>query len=199
MTKTGSVISLLFATLLLSAAGSSAERVDTAVVARIIDEGTNRSRVMETLGWLTDSFGPRLSWSPGFQKAGVWTMETLREWGLENIHTEQWTPLGRGWTLERYTAHVTAPTPFPLISYPKAWSPGTPGTVGGELIYLDAGTDSALESYGGKLAGKFVLLSEPVDVNPPVSPLATREDDSIVHACANAGPCRKLASTRLAW
>ncbi|MGB6033487.1 MAG: M20/M25/M40 family metallo-hydrolase, partial [Bacteroidota bacterium] len=196
MTKKGSGTSLLFAMVFLSVAGSSAEQVDTAAVARIIDEGTNRSRVMESLGWLTDIFGPRLSWSPGFQKAGEWTMETLREWGLENVHREQWTPLGRGWTLERYTAHVTTPTPFPLISYPKAWSPGTPGTVSGELIYLDARTDSALESYEGRLAGKFVLLSEPVNVKPPFEPLATREVDSSLLAYANADPDLEPRSRR---
>jgi hypothetical protein len=196
--KIGSCSSFVLALVLLSSAGSSAEDVDSAAVARIIDEGSNRSRVMETLSWLTDVYGPRLSWSPAFQKAADWTMETLREWGLQNVQREKWAPLGRGWTLERYRAHVTAPTPFPLLSYPKAWSPSTQGTTSGEIIYLDAKTDSALESYKGKLGGKFVLLSEPVKVKPPFTPLATREVDSTLLAYANADPDLKPRSGRSA-
>jgi hypothetical protein len=197
--KTGNWSFLLLSLVLLGAGTSRAEDVDSAAVAQIIDEGTERSRVMETLGWLTDVYGPRLSWSPEYRKAAHWTMEALRGWGLQNVQKEKWSPLGRGWTLERYSAHVTTPTPFPLISFPKAWSPGTKGTVSGELIYLDAKTDSSLETYKGKLAGKFVLLSDPVKVRPPFQPLATREQDSTLLAYANAGPRPERRSGRSAW
>ena len=192
----GSGTSLLLVMLVLSSHARSGEEVDTAAVARIINEGTNRSRVMETLERLTDCCGPRLSWSPEFERAAEWTMETMREWGLENVHTEQWAPLGRGWSLKRYTAEVTAPTPFPLLSYPKAWSAGTRGRLDGEVVYLDAQSDSTLKSYSGRLRGKFVLLSEPAEVKPPFEPLATRESDSTLLAYANADPGREQRSGR---
>ncbi len=41
----------------LSAQGT--ERIDTDAIAKIRDEGLNRSQVMETLFWLTDAYGPR--------------------------------------------------------------------------------------------------------------------------------------------
>lgn len=54
---------LLALTFLTPAAARSqlTDRADTAVVARIRDEGFNRSQVMETASWLTDVYGPRLT------------------------------------------------------------------------------------------------------------------------------------------
>jgi hypothetical protein len=175
------------------------EEVDTAAVARIIDEGTNRSQVMETLSWLTDVHGPRLSWSGTFQNAATWTIQTLEGWGLQNIHTERWTPLGKGWSIQRYAAHVTAPKYFPLISYPKAWSPGTNGKRTAEVIHLDAQSDSALSTYEGTLRGKYVLLSEPAELKPPFQPSATRESDSSLLLLANADPVRPERRGRSEW
>ena len=37
---------------------------------KIKDEGFQRSKVMEIMSWLTDVYGPRLTNSPGFRKAG---------------------------------------------------------------------------------------------------------------------------------
>ena len=42
------------------------ERIDAATVARIRDEGLNRSQVMEHMIWMSDILGPRLTGSPGF-------------------------------------------------------------------------------------------------------------------------------------
>ena len=50
------------------------EQVDTAAIQKIRDEGLNRSQVMETMFWLTDRHGPRLTGSPGFEEAGDWAM-----------------------------------------------------------------------------------------------------------------------------
>jgi carboxypeptidase Q len=162
------------------------EPVDTAAVSRIIDEGMQRSHVMETLSWLTDICGPRLTGSPGYKKAVAWTREKMESWGLKNAHLEGWGPFGRGWSVTRYSAHMTSPLTTPLLSYPKAWSPGTSGTVKGKAVYLDAKTDSALNLFRGTLKGKFVLIGEPVPVKPHFEPLATRQEDSTLLQLANA-------------
>lgn len=166
----------------------AAENVDTAIVAKIIAEGTERSQVMDILGWLTDVHGPRLTGSPGYKKAAGWAKERLTKMGLENSHLESWGPFGRGWELSRYSAHVVAPKTFPLISYPKAWSPGTRGTARGDAILVEADTDSALQTYRGKLKGKFLLLSEPRTITGHFSAEATRHTEKSLLELANAPP-----------
>jgi hypothetical protein len=77
---------------------------------------------------------------------------------MKNVHLEEWGPFGRGWQLDHFELHCTAPSYFPLIAYPKAWSPSTAGEISGEVIYLDAANSTELNQYKGKLEGKFVLL-----------------------------------------
>src|SRR5438128_6328417 len=93
-------------------------------VTRIKDEGMNHSQVMQTLSYLSDVIGPRLTASPNAKRANEWTRSTLEKWGLQNAHLEAWGPFGRGWTLKRFSAQVVEPQDIPLIAYPKAWSPG---------------------------------------------------------------------------
>src|ERR1700755_3138222 len=95
------------------------------VIDRMKDEGMNRSQVMRILGYLSDVIGPRLTASPGMKRGNEWTRDQLTKFGLENAHLEAWGPFGRGWSLKRFYAMVDGPTAFPLIAYPKAWSPGT--------------------------------------------------------------------------
>ena len=76
-------------------------------IARIKDEGLNRSQVMQTLSYLSDVIGPRLTASPGMKRANDWTRDQLTKWGLQNAHLESWGPFGRGWTLKKFSAQVT--------------------------------------------------------------------------------------------
>ena len=92
-------------------------------IERIKDEGMNRSQVMQTLSYLSDVIGPRLTASPGMKRSNEWTRDQLTKWGLQNAHLEAWGPFGRGWTLKRFSAQVAEPLTIPLIAYPKAWSP----------------------------------------------------------------------------
>ena len=165
---------------------SRQEKFDSASVAQIKDEGMNRSKVMEILSYLTDVYGPRLTGSPEYLKAANWAREKFNSWGLSNSHLEAWGPFGRGWSLKRYSAHVIEPQIFPLISFPRAWSPGTGGVKTSEVIYFDAKTDSAVETFRGKLRGKFVLINEPRDIKAHFEPEATRDADSSLLQLANA-------------
>src|SRR6478752_7394976 len=97
------------------------ERVDTEVVNKLKEEGQKRSKVMETISYLTDVHGPRLTASPRTRKAGEWTKSTLSQWGLKNVHLEPWGPFGRGWSLEGFTANMIETTYAPPIAYPNAW------------------------------------------------------------------------------
>lgn len=160
------------------------DAIDSAATARIIDEGMNRSKVMDIISTMTDIHGPRLTWSPEYRQAAAWAVKQLGEWGLSNPHIETGEPLGRGWTLQRYSANVLGRRNWPLISFPMAWSPGVRTTA--EVVYLDASTDSALELWRGKLAGKFVLIDPPREVKAHWEPEARREADSTLLDMANA-------------
>ena len=126
-------------------------------IERIKDEAMNRSQVMQTLSYLSDVIGPRLTASPGMKRSNEWTRDQLTKWGLQNAHLEPWGPFGRGWTLKRFSAQVTEPLAIPLIAYPKAWSPGTGGTVNSEVVYVDAKDETELQKFKGKLKGAIVL------------------------------------------
>ena len=51
-------------------------------MARIKEEGLQRSQVMDTLWYLTDVHGPRLTNSPGMRAAAAWAEDRLRDWGV---------------------------------------------------------------------------------------------------------------------
>jgi hypothetical protein len=155
-------------------------------VARIKDEGLNRSQVMATLSHLTDVIGPRLTGSPGMKWANEWTKTKLAEWGLENAHLEAWGTFGRGWSLTHFSAEVVEPQCIPLIAFPKAWSPGLEGTLTAEVVFLKAKNETELATYKGKLKGTIVLTSPPRAVAARFEPLATRTSDHDLLELANA-------------
>jgi carboxypeptidase Q len=166
------------------------EKLDSAAIAQIRDEGMNRSQVMEYLSYLTDVYGPRLSGSPAYMEAAKWAKNQLISIGLENVHLEAWGPWGKGWTLKNYSATIFGRQNFPLISYPKAWSPAL-SEVSADIVLFDAKTDSAIETFRGKLKGKFVMLNDSREIKPPFEPFAERDADSSLLKLANSDGQRR--------
>jgi len=143
----------------------SQEPVDLDGIYRIKDEGLNRSQVMETLSYLTDVYGPRLTGSPQIKAAAEWTKKKLMEWELANVNLESWGPFGRGWSNEKFNARAVSPdTSFPLIAYPKAWTPGTDGAVEADVATAIINNDEDFEKFRGQLRGKFVMITAMRDV-----------------------------------
>lgn len=135
----------------------TSEPVDEAAIARIRDEGLNRSQVMETAFWLTDRYGPRLNGSPEHEEAGDWVVERLRSWGVENVRKERFAS-GRGWSLLNFHATMTEPRVMPIIGMPRAWTPGTGGVISAEVVRIGIDGAADAEQYRGKLRGRIVLL-----------------------------------------
>ena len=140
---------------------------------KIRDEGLNHSQVMQTLSYLTDVIGARLTNSPNMKRANEWTRDTMAKWGMQNAHLESWGPFGRGWELEEFNATVTSPNVFPVIAFPKAWSPSTKKTVTSQVVLFDAKNDADLAKFKGKLKGKIVLVSPVREVKAIDTPLST--------------------------
>jgi carboxypeptidase Q len=156
------------------------------VIERIKDEGLNRSQVMRTLEHLTDVIGPRLTGSPALKRANNWTRDKLAEWGLVNAHLEPWGPFGRGWTLKRFSAEVTAPQAFPLLAYPRAWSPGLDAPLTAEVFLVEAKNEEELQKYKGRLRGKIVLAGTERELKPRFDPTAKRLGDKELLELADA-------------
>jgi carboxypeptidase Q len=155
-------------------------------IERIKDEGINRSQVMQTLSYLSDVIGPRLTASPGMKRANEWTRDQLTKFGLQNAHLEAWGPFGRGWSLKRFSAQVSEPLDIPLIAYPKAWSPAISGTLNAPIIYVDAKDETELQQFKGKLKGAIVLTSAVREVKAHFESLGTRRDEKNLLALADA-------------
>ena len=155
-------------------------------IERIKDEGMNRSQVMQTLSYLSDVIGPRLTASPGMKASNEWTRDQLAKWGLQNAHLEAWGPFGRGWTLKRFSAQVSEPLDIPLIAYPKAWSPATAGPLTADVVYVDAKDEADLQRFKGKLKGAIVLTAKMREVKAHFEPLGTRRDEKDLLNLADA-------------
>lgn len=206
---------LLTAFLLPTAALAQSKPIYTApkdVIDKIKEEGTKNSQVMQTLSYLTDVIGGRLTNSPNMKRANEWTRDQMAKWGMENAKLVAWGPFGRGWELKRFSAQVTAPQSFPVIAYPKAWSPGldkvipqptpdpkaakkskTPPTtvepvtkLTADVVYLDIQNDADFAKYKGQLKGKIVLVSGVREVKADFSGYGTRLTDSELLAMADA-------------
>ena len=168
-------------------------------IQRIKDEGMKRSQVMQTLSYLSDVIGPRLTASPGMKRANEWTRDQLTKFGLQNAHLEAWGPFGRGWTLKRFSAQVTEPTAIPLIAFPKAWSPGLASPLTADVVYFDAKTEAEFDKFKGKLNGKIVLMAPPRDVAARFEPLGTRLNEKELLTLADAPEPRPAGNRRDAF
>lgn len=144
-------------TLLVSVSTSMAqEPVDLEMVARMREEGLNRSQVMQMFDQFVVVFGPRLTASPACNAAAEWARDKFTEWGLSNSHLETW-EFGRGWTLEDFSIEMLKPRYLPIIGYPKAWSPSTQGMLTGEPVMLAGLSTEELSEYQGRLSSSIIM------------------------------------------
>ncbi len=168
------VVSLM----VLPLAAQAPSQSELSAIHQIKDEGFNDSKVMEIMSYLTDVYGPRLTNSPDIKEAALWTTGKMKEWQLANVHLEPWGPFGRGWSNERFSAQVISPRPFPLIAYPKAWTPGTNGPVTAAAVLAPILKEEDIAKYRGQLKGKFVLTAA-IPENPErYEPQARRYTDA---------------------
>jgi carboxypeptidase Q len=167
------------------------ERVDLGIVDKIKSEAFDRSKVMEQLYYLTDANGPRLTGSPEFERAAKWAMDRLKEYGVQNVHSEKWGPFGRSWSLQQSSVELIEPGYAAITAVPLAWSASTNGPVTGELVLapLTLTTrdgpkkmEQTLQTYktkwAGKLRGKIVLLTDPRQPRPQTDTQFRRYTDA---------------------
>ncbi len=156
-------------------AAQDAEPIDEQAVQILRRLGLEEGRVMEHLSWMCDVYGPRLTGSPNLHRAEKWAVDTLKGFGLSNAHLEEWGPFGRGWRLDEFTMRVDGDNPWPVLAWPKAWSPSLDGEVDAEVV--NAATTPADALLAMDLSDKIVLLEPPRATTEWFDGLAERLDD----------------------
>lgn len=166
-------IALTAASLTTPAAAQAPDRV---AINGIIDQGFNHSEVMQNAAWLTDRIGGRMTNSPQMREAEAWAQQRFRDYGLSNVRADPF-EFGRGWSIVRSSARMTAPRPLDLRAIPIAWTPGTNGVVSAPVVVAPMSTAGDFGRWRGKLSGKIVLITTPNNGSEPTEPAFRRLTD----------------------
>ena len=140
------------------------EPVNETVVAQIKAEAFQRSEVMDTLSWISDVYGPRLTGSPTLRQAAEWSRDQLTRWGMVNAALEPSGAISRGWSLERFSIEMTEPQYMRITGYPRAWSPALASPLTGTPTVVEVKSKDDFEKYRDKLRGLIVMNGRP---DPP--------------------------------
>lgn len=164
------MLSLVAAVALLqTSAGIALEdtppRVDLEMVARIRQEGLQRSQVMETTSYIADVLGARLTLSDDMSRAQAWALAHMKKLGLTNVVAEPFMDYGIRWDNEYVSLHLLEPDYQPMVGYPLSHTPGTQGKQVVPVVLAEIMTRADLETLRGKLRGFAVLATPPAVVD----------------------------------
>src|SRR6266849_5421342 len=134
--------------------------------AQILAEIREHSEAAANLEYISDRIGPRLTGSAQLKQANEWTRDMFAKYGAVNAHLEGW-KMERSWTRGKATARIVSPTEHPLTIASAGWSPSTPGTITGAVVYFDAKEKKDFAKFHGKLKGAIVIYQEAASLSPP--------------------------------
>lgn len=187
---------LLLNSLLFSAASfAQTTRPAADVYAAIRKEEMENSKIMRTLHFFTDLYGPRLTGSPNHVAAAKWAAKEMTTWGFENAALEPWDFGHPGWVNERNTGLMLSPVQDTLTYEVLAWTPSTKGVVTADAVNLvipqtaSAANPAVMlnptqeqlsayfESMKSRVGGKIVLVGKPAVIPVTIEPAPRRIDD----------------------
>jgi len=128
---------------------------------RIIDHELAHSRAYETLSYLTDNIGPRLSGSKGADLAVKWTTKTLREWGFDVRNESVMVP---HWVRGAERARLVSHNDQKIVLTALGGSVATPADgITAEVIEV-ASYDELAQLGRAKIAGKIVFYNKAMNM-----------------------------------
>ena len=139
--------------------------VDWDVVAQIREEGLQRSQIANTLSYMADVLGARLTNSNAMDKAQGWAVEEMRRIGLTNTYREPFMEYGVSWDNEYVSIHLLEPDYQPMVGYPIAHTPSTNGKQELQAVIADVRTRQDLETLEGEIRGMAVLSTPPAIID----------------------------------
>lgn len=184
-----------------SALGQGAP-VDRAMVAKIREEGLQRSQVMEYEGYLTDVLGARLTLSQDMKRAQQWAQGAMTKMGLVNVVAEPFMEYGVTWDNEYVSVHLLEPDYTPMVGYPIAHTSGTNGRKVADAVIVELLVKDDLAKYRGTLKGKAVLVTPPAAIDIAAMtrgvPRLTQQDLDVIERTTVAPAATAAAAPRTA-
>src|SRR5262245_54769525 len=199
------LVSLLALGLVATVSARQAEKIDTAINAKIRKEAMEHSKIMWIEHMFTDMYGTRLTGSPNHEAAAKWAIETMTSWGMKNGHLEGWDYGRDGWQNDKAAGHIVAPATMKdnLVFEVLSWTPSTNGTVVAPAVPMEIPqnpTEAELKDYFTKMAPKvasaIVLVGSWTPPPFPESEPAKRRDDQQGKAQYNPDPNAPPAAGR---
>ena len=167
------------------------------MVAKIREEGFQRSQVMDMAGYMVDVLGARLTLSDHMKRAQAWVKDKMDKIGLANTVIEPFMDYGVSWDNEYVSLHMLEPDYQPMVGFPLAHTPGTNGKVAVFAVIADVQVKKDLEKYKGKLKGAAVLATPPavIDLNAlaQATPRRTAEELRQLEELITPAPPRAAA------
>jgi hypothetical protein len=139
----------------------TSEPVDYEMVAAIREEGFQRSQIIETLSYMTDVLGARLTNSSDMKRAQSWLVEELESMGLANTQSVPFMEYGVSWDNVEFSLDMLKPDYQPMVGFPLAHTPGTSGIIEVPVVIADVKNKSDLADFQGELKGVAVLSTPP--------------------------------------
>lgn len=168
------------------------------VYAAIRKEANDNSKILRTVHYLTDVYGPRLTGSPNHVNAAKWIARELQSWGFENTRLEPWEFGHPGWVNERNYGLMLKPVADTLTFEVLAWTPSTKGVAIANVVSLVVPTypssenekvmqnptqeelSAYLASMKDKVAGKIVIVGKPNFIDQSTQPAPKRLPDELI-------------------
>jgi len=123
----------------------------------LTEAGSKAPRAWNRLAYMTDSFGPRLSGSQGLEKAIDWSLERMREDGLDNVRRQE--VMVPHWVRGEEWARVVEPVKRDLTILGIGGTVGTGGRPVRAVVEVIDSLDD-IEGRGEALRGKLVVIDQ---------------------------------------
>lgn len=150
-------IALLFLFALPAFAQDAAPQNAERLMMRALESNT----AWETLSYLTDEIGPRLSGSRGAALAVKWTTERFRSWGIEVRNEPVIVP---HWVRGEERASLVTHNHQKIVLTALGGSVATP-PAGITAEIVEVSSFDELKQLGPKVRGKIVFYNNPMDMN----------------------------------
>ena len=106
------------------------------VIAAIRKEENDNSKIMNTMFYFTDLYGPRLTGSPNHVNAEKWAADEMKKWGFDYTGLEPWDFGHPGWVNDYNTGVMLSPVADTLTYEVLAWTPSTKGKVSADVVSM---------------------------------------------------------------
>jgi hypothetical protein len=168
------------------------------VNAAIRKEENENSKIMNTMFYFTDLYGPRLTGSPNHVNAEKWAADEMKRWGFDYTGLEPWDFGHPGWVNDYNTGVMLEPQADTLTYEVLAWTPSTKGKATANVVsmvipqfpakenprVMQNPTQEELTAYLTKMAPivkkKIVIMGKPTFIDQSTDPAPKHIADDVI-------------------